>query len=789
MTISVNSAAGAKGNEVNFVTDANGNVTGLKAPGVSNRAIYAITDPLLPTLLIGGDHPFRQWWGTNGSNGLSQMYADQGIVPYIAINTGPTYTVDEDPTNYMSWEEIRALQTKAEIVAHGHRHVQDWRLVNTGITVQYTGAAATATVAITSTTISGTTAGGVDDFSFDMTTASYDTIAEVVAAIDALANWTASYASELLGTEASTNLLLRASVSAKGAPLYLAAGGGILITNTGFTFRDLTVNFNGSVLVIYGDGVRVLNLTLSGNTLTQVVTAINAVTGLTAELTNDTDGGSIKYCSGSEDSTCLAGSKWTGREPVPPGGIYIHAGLSHWYIVDRQLEKCKSVASSNGITLKNFAQSGAKFMPAETSGHNTYALWRGNQKTGQGIYPCAFIRNGNHIQHWAIDQVNCPAPATARFNAVLNALLDSPGFTVCVLMHNLYADGTSGYAGITQHPADYGATEAEWYAFLQSVAAARNAGTLRVMTLDEYRKAVPVGHGHITNLLFNARLHNSGESLRTAATDPGQIVPGWRLGTLTSTTSSASIDSSGFLSVTTTADTNPLEQVVALDPGVYEFRAQVESLSYTSGNGLVLYAKAVTPDFFVDQGLLPGINVWNTTKALRGKGEMKLRFSVAPPAAVPAIVISKNSQTYNLSTSKNIRLQIDSKTITGDIDCSAGASSASAVTAKEVAAAINAGMVAAASTYSTEYHTIAKAVNGKVVLTAPYISGDVIGTIYVADGTTAGARSTIFGDECYGVAKLSDYSQFGGLPITLGVEANMVGTVRIGAFSLRRVNA
>ena len=32
MTISVNSAAGAKGNEVNFLTDANGNVTGLEAP-------------------------------------------------------------------------------------------------------------------------------------------------------------------------------------------------------------------------------------------------------------------------------------------------------------------------------------------------------------------------------------------------------------------------------------------------------------------------------------------------------------------------------------------------------------------------------------------------------------------------------------------------------------------------------------------------------------------------------------------------------------------------------------
>lgn len=772
--------------EAKLATDANGNVTGLVGP--DGERVLGFVDPDTPILILGGDHPYLQWYGTNGSNGMAQMYADQGIKPYIAINTD-RFDYDEDPTNVMSYAQMIALQDRVEIVGHGHRHPQDWRLVNTGIVVRYTGAAATATVAITATNITGATAGAVDDFNFDITTAPYDTIAEVVAAIDALPNWTASYASELKGTEASTKLLLRSATTAKAADLYLAAGGGILITNTGTTYRSLTVNFNGTVLAIYGDGVRLLNLTIAGNTLAQVVTAINAVTGITAELTNDNEASAYRYCDGGEDAACLAAYKWTGRAPVGPSGVYLHAGLSHWYIVERQLVKCKEVAAANGIEIQNFAQSGDKFHPREMEGHSSYRLYRGNNKTGSVIYPNAFIRRGNFIPHAGVSQTIYPTDATARYTALLNAIVDSPGFTTCLLMHQLRSDGTSGYVFPPGgSPSGWNADESEWYAFVQAIGAANRAGTLRVMSMDEYRRFAPIGHD-VSNLLFNPKLHNSGESLRVAASDPGQIVPGWRLGTLAAATSAASIDTDGFLSATTSSSILALEQVVNLEPGVYEFSGRAESLAYTSGNGVLLTAKAATPDFFTTTGLMPTINVFNATYALRGPGELRLRFSVFPPQPVPATVISLNSQTYNLSTNKNIRLNIDNKGLTADIDCSAGAVSAAAVTAKEVAAAINAGMAAAAATYAAEYHTIAKAVNGKVVLTAPYISGDVTGTIYVADGTSAGARATIFGDECYGVAMLSDYSQFGGLPITLGFEQNMVGTAKVGAFCLRRIRS
>ena len=44
MTISVNSAAGAKGNEANFVTDADGNVTGLVGPDGGSAFFGSMTN-------------------------------------------------------------------------------------------------------------------------------------------------------------------------------------------------------------------------------------------------------------------------------------------------------------------------------------------------------------------------------------------------------------------------------------------------------------------------------------------------------------------------------------------------------------------------------------------------------------------------------------------------------------------------------------------------------------------------------------------------------------------------
>lgn len=740
-------------------------------------------DPTLPILILCGDHPFKQWWGNNGRDGLAQIYADVGLKPTLAVNTGAN-CYETDPATYMPYSQIIALQDKLEVAAHGHAHQVDWRLVNTGITVVYTGASATATAQVTSTNLvlvdSGTT---------NLALSTYTTLATLVAAVNAVSGWSATISGELTGNEASTKLLLRGATSAKTTALALCAGGGILITNTGETYRRVTVTWGGTSLLIHCDGVRKLSLTIAGNTLTQVVTAINALgNGITAELCNDTPDNGTNYCSGSEDATCLANYTWTGRYPVTSDGVYLFAGLNRWYIIDRQLQKCRDILDANGLSnVKNFVQPGNRFYPKEINSHNQYKLWRGGVKTGASCSPGQFRRTGNHFQEHTFSQAIYPTPSTARLTAVLNALIDSPGFAIAPVVHNLYADGSSGYTLLQPAMAGWNQKESDWLSFLQGAATAKTQGKLHVYTMDEFRRLAPVDPP-VSNLLFNPRLINSGETLVVASSDAGKIVPGWTLGTLSTTCSSATI-SNGFLAIVNTAACDALQQVVTLSPGAYEVGCQVTDMSYTSGSGLMVGVQGVSPDsgLALSTGMLPGTVKFFSTSALRGPGEQKLQFSILPPKPMPPRAVSGNSAPYNLSTNKNIRLNIDSKGNTADIDCSAGAASASAVTAKEVAAAINAGMAAAAATYAAEYHTIAKAINNKVVLEAPYITGDVTSTIYVADGSTAGARSTIFGDEVYAAATLAEQNFLGGVPVLINISASFVGSATIGAFYLRRV--
>ena len=186
------------------------------AGNVGTAQTNFVSGDLTPVLLIGGDHPVTQWYGTNGVNGLARMYADAGIVPYLALNTNSlTGEGVGDTSQLMTWEQIKYLADAGlvEPVAHGARHYQDWEAPDAGIHVRYVGPAATATMYVTSTAVIGTTAGSVEDFNF--TFASYPTVDELVAAIDALPNWTSMRSTELLGTEASDNLLTIASGNAK----------------------------------------------------------------------------------------------------------------------------------------------------------------------------------------------------------------------------------------------------------------------------------------------------------------------------------------------------------------------------------------------------------------------------------------------------------------------------------------------------------------------------------------------------------------------------------------------
>jgi hypothetical protein len=84
-----------------------------------------------------------------------------------------------------------------------------------GITIQYTGNAATGTVEVIENAIILCAPAGSEMFRYDLTAAAYDTIAELVAVIDALPDWTCTQHANMVGTEKSIHLKIIGATSCK----------------------------------------------------------------------------------------------------------------------------------------------------------------------------------------------------------------------------------------------------------------------------------------------------------------------------------------------------------------------------------------------------------------------------------------------------------------------------------------------------------------------------------------------------------------------------------------------
>lgn len=782
--VSVPDVVTGQGEEVRSIVDpVTGRISLLGPNGEVNPAMNDET----PVFMVGGDHPLLGWQGS-ASNGMAKMYADYGIKPYIAVNSGAN-TYLQYPTDFMTWDQIKSISGSADIVAHGHRHVQTWTLINTGISVTYTGAAATATVAVTATQIVGATAGAVEDFTYTFATAGYTTLAELVAAIDALPNWSCTLAPELSGTEASNNLMIRAAYTAKTTALPLAAGGGMRISNNGTTYKHFEVFLDGGTFELYADGVR-LYTTAVTTTFATVVAALNALgAGVLAELCNDTPQADINYMSGSE--TLGRAHFWAGLQGVPPEGLVISAGLSHWYMVERQMAKNIAVAAANGVTLRHFAQSGGGFYNDEAHGH-PFKTYRGNPR--DTTYPCAFLPGSRFIQHVGLTgKISSDAYYVAeRCTAALDALADSPGFCVNFLMHQIKADGAFGgaYTFPTSHPTNFDQTETSWKAFLDLAKAHMMAGRLRNLGVNEFAMHSTVARTLPSNLLFNPKFKNSGESLVGLNNDPGAIMPGWKVQTSANVTSFAvSAEGWATLVLSATATVSPIKQVVQLPPGTYEFGFECPSMSRVGGEGVFGNIFPTVGEFWNLNGQIPGQTTFQGGHPMRSQGSYRMRFSVYPPKPAGARIISKTAQPYNLTTNKAIKLTVNGGTPIDNLDCSAGAVSSSAVTAKEIAVAINAAIVTAA--WGAEYHNMASAVNGKVVLTSPYVGTSRTHIIKVETATALDACATIFGSAMNMASpRLADNEWPGYLPVSIqiAVSLNSGDSVTFGRPFLRQIN-
>ena len=92
MTISVNSAAGAKGNEANFVTDADGNVTGLEAPNHSGLQVAGIqATPKYPSQKQIG-YQIVDWASVATTGALGTTATQSSFVHGCSLGYGITVT-------------------------------------------------------------------------------------------------------------------------------------------------------------------------------------------------------------------------------------------------------------------------------------------------------------------------------------------------------------------------------------------------------------------------------------------------------------------------------------------------------------------------------------------------------------------------------------------------------------------------------------------------------------------------------------------------------------------------
>lgn len=722
--------------------DSSGNPVGLVGP--DGGLIHALHDPLVPLLVIGGDHPYKQWIGDATYDGTLSAYQNNGIPsPYLAINTD-SEADQQNPgdTNMMSWAEC--VSTGMELLSHGSRHMQSWTKLNTGIKITYAGANPTATVECDGTNLILTDS-GANNISL-----SGATLSSIVSSVGAISGWSAELAPELTGDESASNILMLATAGAKNAKApnvaRIAAGGGIVIRYSGTVYKTARVWKTGNALRLYGDNVPVASIGLtsgSTDTLAEVVSTIDALTGWDCWLCDNDNSVSAlgnTYISGSESAASLLDGHWVDCKNQD---AVLTAGLSNYYMLRRQLIRAKEQAEANGVTFKNYAQSGGYFYPQCAAGvSDLHDVFRGNNYLhGQAPMPWRAADLELLMPHHSIS-ATAGYTTAAQCQAMIEALADSPGWGLNLLVHEVEPDGSSG---LTIMPSqDSGAlAETAWYGMLQTIKTKVDAKEIFPATMEQARMVAAVKC--TPNKLFNARLKNSGVTLTGVSSNNGIIIPGWVLNTPAHVTAFTITD--GVVDFTTNATTVAylLRQDVWLKPGTtYRLRMNINSLSVTSGDGIASAFYKVGGQQSVDMDSVNAASIISGpyfTKA----GVYEWFFTTPPANATPAYIRGLATQPFDLSSNTNIRININGKGLTGNINCAGG--TPASTTAKEVAAAINAALAADAN-YPAEYHGVARAEAGKVVIEAPYdYQAGLANTnaISVTVGSANSAYATIFG--------------------------------------------
>lgn len=382
-----------------IVFDSNGNVIGLN----TRQGIFPLLpDATKPIVMIGGDHAYAMWYGTNGNDGMAAWYAKYGVRPYCAINTDTSTGTAPGSSGCMTWLQTAAIQSKgAELLSHGTTHPNNWEQISSGIAVWYTGAdAGTPTGQVTYSNVTQhpvpanlvlTSSASTDNVTLSLVT--YTTLATLAAAIIATGKWNCEIDPSLPTNTPTANLIGQVSAvnltkSSSTAGGFAVGGALILLTYTGTAYKRVICyrSYNSNLFIIMADGVQIGSWSLTSgsfNTLTLLVAAINAlaITGLTATLCNN---GGVSAV-GSRSYVSL-----TGKEATTAIGFQENVGLgqrtisldccymSRAQVIINQQTVSQTTAQSNGVTLQGFAQSGSSYYPWTIPGNSAFQNHRHN---------------------------------------------------------------------------------------------------------------------------------------------------------------------------------------------------------------------------------------------------------------------------------------------------------------------------------------------------------------------------------------------------------------------------
>lgn len=840
----------AKAVPVQIFTDSGGNTVLMGGNGKVYASLPVDSGGTLATigdksiLTVGGDHPYKQWYGNDGTDGLARMYADLGIRPYCAIcadeSTDSTSGVGATLGKFgmMTASQAQSIEAQGvEFVSHGGRHTHFWELFNTGLRIYYSGAESTPTVNISSTTLTLHTAVTGDTA---LTLASYADISALKVAIEAVAGWNCLLATELVGTEPATALM---PITAARSVATIGAGdptnsnqrfalcAGLMIRYTGKAYRNISVSVNdgSNFLQLFADGARLLAQT-TNTTLTAIATAVNAlnISGLTCLVMDNgyaaqTVGGSSvlnpgqkireTYCYGDESGLYLA--RVVQAQAVGGYGLNLCGGLGFQYVLRRAVESViERAGSTYGVEIKSFAQPGGRFYPWHINGISNYHKnWRGDTSFAEQAYALSPYAepagkrskfNGHFTSIIASSASNPYSEADVK--AIIDALGDSAGW--CVNWLNHLCTPTPGdpspYTGLNQQTAGTYSSSADqdegpFYRELVYAAAARDAGLIRIMPPSEAE-----ANRFITrepdNLVFNYKFRNgrSGNLLNITTLAQGAFgvaCPGHALSTSSSDWTAATV-SNGQLTLTTNgalgANKTPIAWNVFLKPGeTYDFGADFDLSALPIAASVRLSVQPM-------QGRMGDAFDENTfsfaTPTMYGgiRELMQCRFTVPSASKPEPAYVRSIAGPFSFTAGDAVILNIDNR---GN---SAAIVLTGLTTAKAIAAAINTALESDA-TYANygQYHNIASSENNRLILRVPTLTsspGDT-GSLITVSNSAGTPLVTLFGAGVSAVRATgqasSNYStERVGYRITLVPSSTAsTGTIKMRAPFCRKVQA